>query len=103
MLLGVKGRKERLMRRTITYILRSQIKAFIVSSIDIIITGEGWTTTHINREQNFSEIGRFFGEKSEIGRPGKETAVEKSNGKKSAKNREKSAKNRRKIGKERFC
>ena len=55
------------------------------------------------REQNFSEIGRFFGEKSEIGRPRKETAVEKSNGKKSAKNRDKSAKNRRKIGKERFC
>ena len=29
--------------------------------------------------------------------------MEKSNGKKSAKNRDKSAKNRRKIGKERFC
>ena len=49
----------------------------------------------MTREQNFSEIGRFFGEKSEIGRPGKETAVEKSNGKKSAKNRDKSAKNRK--------
>ena len=29
--------------------------------------------------------------------------MEKSNGKKSAKNRDKSAKNRQKIGKERFC
>ena len=54
------------------------------------------------REQNFAEIGRFFGEKSEIGGPGKEMAMEKSNGKKSVKNREKSAKNRRFFGKRRF-
>ena len=34
----------------------------------------------LSREQNFSENGRFFGEKSEIGRAGKENAVEKSSG-----------------------
>ena len=54
------------------------------------------------REKNFAEIGRFLEEKSEIGGPGKEMAVEKSNGKKSVKNRDKSAKNRRFFGKERF-
>ena len=40
----------------------------------------------MSREQNFAEIGRFFGEKSEIGGPGKDFAVEKSE-----------KKNRRKI------
>ena len=36
----------------------------------------------LNREKNFAEIGRFFGEKSEIGGPGKDFAVEKSEKKK---------------------
>ena len=42
-------------------------------------------------EQKIAEIHRFFGEKSDVGGPGKENAVEKSNGRKSEKNRDKSA------------
>ena len=48
-------------------------------------------TQLMTREQKIAEIGRFFGEKSDIGGPGKEIAVEKSNGRKSEKNRDKSA------------
>ena len=50
------------------------------------------------REQKIAEIGRFFGEKSYIGGPGKETAMEKSNSRKSEKNRDKSAIFRRFFG-----
>ena len=39
------------------------------------------------RDKKIAEIGRFFGEKSDFGGPGKDFAVEKSDGKKSAKNR----------------
>ena len=45
----------------------------------------------VGREQKIAEIRRFFGEKSDVDRPGKENAVEKSNGRKSEKNWDKSA------------
>ena len=45
----------------------------------------------ISSDKKIAEIGRFFGEKSDIGGPGKDSAVEKSDGKKSDKNRDKSA------------
>ena len=67
MLLGVKGRKERLTSRIITYVLRSQIKAFIVSSIDIIITGEGWSTTHINDKYLLPPAGIFSSPPIDVG------------------------------------
>ena len=47
--------------------------------------------SHITREQNFAEIRRFFDEKSDVGGHGKENAVEKSNWRKSEKNRDFSA------------
>ena len=50
------------------------------------------------REQKIAEILRFFGEKSDVSGPGKENAVEKSNGRKSEKNRDKSAIFRRFFG-----
>ena len=41
----------------------------------------------MSREQKIADIGRFFGEKSDFGGLGKDFAVEKSEKKKSAKNR----------------
>ena len=42
---------------------------------------------YIYGDKKIAEIGRFLGEKSDFGGPGKDFAVEKSDGKKSAKNR----------------
>ena len=47
----------------------------------------GWVRT---KDKKIADFGRFFGEKSDFDATGKDFGVEKSDGKKSWKNREKS-------------
>ena len=62
-------------------------KVLPLGSIQLVLTLGDLPCQATTRDKKIAEIDRFFGEKSDFGGPGKDFVVEKSDGKKSAKNR----------------